>query len=68
MNIYAEPGTKVTFSGKGGYEEQQKQARRMLQIGATYEVFRIDVASWSSQVWLKGIEHPFNTVMFDDKP
>lgn len=69
MNIYAEPGTKVTYDKlDAGYEQDQRHARVYLNPGEQYTVDYTIVHSWSSEVYLKEIPGhiSFNTVMFSD--
>lgn len=65
MDIYSKPGTKVRFTGYGGYEYQQEFARRFLDIDGIYTVEDTDVQAWHTDVFLR--ERPkkgFNSVMF----
>lgn len=65
MDIYARPGTKVRFTGYGGYDSQQANAREHLMVDAVYHVQSTEVGSWSSTVRLQEVAgHDFNTVMF----
>ena len=41
MNIYAENGDKVIFTGEGGYDSDNNFARLHLEIGKEYEVERL---------------------------
>jgi hypothetical protein len=68
MNIYAMPGTKVTFLyPKFGYQTDQQKCRMLLTVGDEYTVRRISVGSTHSTVYFKEIpDVGFNTVMFED--
>jgi hypothetical protein len=66
MDIYARPGSKVIFTGKGGYPAQNSHANSVLEIGREYEVKHVSVGSWSSNVYLEGVEGSWNTTMFRD--
>lgn len=67
MDIYSKPGTRVRFTGFGGYDLDQKHARQHLMIGSTYTVSKIDVSDWSSMVHLREVPgNGFNTVMFSE--
>jgi len=57
---------KVKFTGKGGYDSENKQARHILEVGEEYDCDEVDVGSYSSQYHLVGFGW-FNTVMFDDE-
>jgi len=66
MDIYSKPGTKVVFTGTGGFENEREYANKMFKVGQTYTVRNIDVRSWVSYVEFE--EFPggrFNSVMFD---
>lgn len=66
MDIYSEKGTKVVFSGEGGWEKENKDALGILEVGKTYTVLYTRVGGWFSRVTLE--EFPdleFNTVMFN---
>jgi hypothetical protein len=68
MNIYANPGAKVTFSHpNNGYEHHQATAAKHLTVGSTYTVENTEVGDSSSVVFLKEIPGvAFNTVLFED--
>lgn len=67
MDIYSKPGTKVRYLDENGYDHQPVDAREAgLVKGQLYEVDRIEVGGWSSEVFLKGFKHGFNTVMFEN--
>ena len=65
MNIYAEKGTRVVFTGEGGYDSDRDFARKMgLNEGETYTVSKTRVENWVSYVTLVGYDGEFNTTMF----
>ena len=68
MNIYSPPGTKIVYNNpEAGYDHDQQQCSKLLQIGNIYTVAGISVYSYASDLYLK--EFPgiiFNTVMFDN--
>lgn len=67
MDIYAKPGTKVRFTGLGGYDTQQANARKYINVGDILTVKKIEVGSWSSSVCFEEWPHNnFNTVMFEE--
>lgn len=66
MNIYAKPGTKVIFTGEGGYDSDNAKAREKLTIGHQYTVKHIVVYDWFTHVFLVEDEGPFNSVLFED--
>lgn len=68
MDIYSPPGTKVIFDSNGGYDHDKQEAAKVLKLGETYTVRRIDVRLSHSYVFLEEVSLPggfgFNTVMF----
>lgn len=66
MDIYAKPGTLVTFTALGGHKSQKREAKKILKLGADYIVERIEIHDWSSSVWLEGFDHAFNTTLFEE--
>jgi len=66
MNIHAEHGAKVVFTGNDGYEWQKEKANRFLKVGKVYEVDFTNVFSYNTDVYLVGFDEPFNSVHFED--
>lgn len=67
MDIYANPGTKVIFTGNGGYAYDNECARSLIKVGQELTVKRINVDNWISHVEFEEIPGKFfNTVMFDE--
>lgn len=68
MDIHTQSGDRVIFSAVGGYEIQKQSALQVgLTVGAVYEVLRVEVGGFSSDVVLKEFpEHKFNTCMFEN--
>ena len=67
MDIYAKPGTKVKFTGEGGYDSDKHVAFSYMKVGDVFTVKNIHVGNWVSYVEFE--EFPtlrFNTVMFDE--
>lgn len=64
MNIYAPPGTKVVFRGRGGYPPELEEAKAFLKAGEVYTVRRTIVGRSETKVYLEGFEKPFNSVQF----
>lgn len=67
MNIYAGRGTKVVFTGRGGYSHDKREAHRYLKVGQIYTVDHTDVGFSRTKVYL--IEVPgryFTSTMFGD--
>ena len=66
MPLDTSVGTRVRFTGYGGYDWQQKKARELLTVDAIYTVANLDVGDWSSSVQLEEKPgHTFNAVMFE---
>jgi hypothetical protein len=68
MDIYSKPGTKVVFTGEGGYESDRENANQFLFVGNEYTVDSVTVGGFMSYVRLQ--EFPgimFNTVLFKEK-
>ncbi len=67
MNIYANEGDKVIFTGRGGHDKENADARKQLKVGETYTVAETDVFGWNTDVYLKEFPgKPFNSVLFKD--
>ena len=66
MSLNSKKGTKVKFTGIGGWDFDKNFARKHLSVGGNYTISKIRVSGWYSYVTLE--EFPdleFNTVMFD---
>ena len=67
MNIYAEEGAKVKYTGENGYEHHKEHANKYLKVGETYTVENTYVSGWHTDVWLKEVPNEkFNSVHFED--
>lgn len=67
MNIHALAGTKVKYTGQGGYGPEKERADKHLTVGDTYTVAYTNVGNWHTNVHLREVPGvPFNSVMFDD--
>jgi hypothetical protein len=65
MDIYAQPGTRVQFHARGGYDSEKAEAMKHLSLGGVYTVCRTEVGRSSSTVWLQEESgRGFNTVLF----
>lgn len=65
MALECKPGTKIRYTGKNGWDFDQIESRKRLEVGREYTVSSIDIGSWKSWVYL--VEYPgygFNTVHF----
>ena len=69
MEIKGSEGRKIAFKHpNAGYKYDQDLAKEHLELDKVYTIRRLEVHSWSSQVWLEDIsgDVSFNTVLFDD--
>ena len=67
MNIHAEEGTKVKYTGTGGYDEHRKHANKYLKVGETYTVLNTNVSGWHTSVFLQEVPNQcFNSVHFEE--
>lgn len=67
MDIYAKPGTKVRYTGEGGYDNDKHFANSHFKVGDVLTVKNIKVGNFMSYAEFE--EHPgrnFNTVMFEE--
>jgi len=65
MDLYSKPGTKIVFTGIGGYPNQNLYAQERLIIGRVYTVKLVEVYDFASFVRLEEEDGHFNTVMFE---
>jgi hypothetical protein len=66
MDIYAEKGTKVKYTGNGGYQGDKDHANNYLKVGETYTVLTTKVSGWCTDVFLKELPNQcFNSVHFE---
>ena len=56
----------VKFTNKGGRASDQDYAQTKLELNKEYEVLRLDVSSWNTNVYLVGIDGKFNSCVFED--
>lgn len=65
MDIYSKEGTKVGYTGKGGYDSDKEHANKYLKVGEIYTVDYTDVGSYHTNVYLKEfLNKSFNSVHF----
>ncbi len=66
MDIYAEEGKRVKYTGKNGYEYDKEHANKHLKVGEIYTVENTYVSGWHTDVWLKEVPNEkFNSVHFE---
>ena len=67
MDIYAKPGTKVKFTGEGGYDNDRHVASSHMKVGDVFTVKDIKISRFMSFVEFEEItDVKFNTVMFEE--
>jgi hypothetical protein len=65
IDIYSEEGTKVKYTGKGGYDHHKEHANKHLKVGEIYTIDHTDVGGWHTDVYLKEVPNQaFNSVHF----
>ena len=60
-----EKGMKLVFEGKGGYKLERESAKDKLVIGQSYQVEKIQVGGWNTEVYLQGYKNSFNHCLFE---
>lgn len=67
IDIYSKEGTKVKYTGKGGYDCHKEYANKHLKVGEIYTIDHTDVGGWHTDVYLKEVpDKAFNSVHFVD--
>ncbi|MGN7360039.1 hypothetical protein ACTHPF_27040 [Paenibacillus sp. SAF-054] len=67
MNILkASKGSKIRFTGKGGWEGEAEHALSILQKGEVYTIDQIGIYQAQTYVFFEGYKESFNSVMFED--
>ena len=67
MDIYAKQGTKIKYTGKGGYDSDKEYANKHLSVNEVYTVCYIDVGGWRTEVYLEELPNLcFNSVHFEE--
>ena len=56
---------KLVFEGKGGYKLERESAKDKLVIGQSYQVEKIQVGGWNTEVYLQGYNNSFNSCLFE---
>jgi len=67
MNLNTKAGDEIIYAYPGNGRDGDKKLCEVLTVGAIYAVDKLEVGSYSSQVWLEGYGGPFNTVMFENR-
>ena len=59
--------SKVRFTGRGGYDEDNKRVNKILTVGSVYTVIRIEIDRFSSEIHIEEFpKRSFSTVFFED--
>ncbi|CAM3296840.1 MULTISPECIES: hypothetical protein [Paenibacillus] len=69
MDIFrAGKGTKVVFTGQGGWNGEAELAARVLTVGEVYIISEISIHQSSTTIYLEGFDERqgFNSVLFED--
>lgn len=66
MNLDSSRGNKIIFTGENGSPFQEKEAKKLLEVGKVYEIDYIVKGNWFNYVSLKGVKGQFPTEMFKD--
>ena len=62
-------GTKVKYTGEGGYAHHKEHANKHLKVGEVYTIDQTDVGEWHTDVYLKEVPNQaFNSVHFVNTP
>ena len=65
MDIYAKEGTKVKYTGTGGYDHHKEHANKYLKKDEIYTVLRTEVGGWHTDVFLQEVPNQcFNSTHF----
>jgi hypothetical protein len=65
IDIYVPKGTKVKYTGRGGYDHHKKHANKHLKVDEIYTIDYTNVDGWHTDVYLKEIPNEaFNSVHF----
>jgi hypothetical protein len=62
---WPEPGDKMRFLNRNGYDSELEAARKVFNTSDTYTVRGFDLGSLSSRITFQGISGRWNSVMFD---
>ena len=56
---------KLVFEGKGGYKLERESAKDKLVVGRAYQVEKIQVGGWNTEVHLTNVSGSFNSCLFE---
>ena len=56
---------KLVFEGKGGYKLERESAKDKLVVGRSYQVEKIQVGSWVTEIYLTNVSGSFNSCLFE---
>ena len=67
MDIQSTKGTKIIYTGEGGYDSDKEHAAKYLKLNETYTVEKTEISQSSTKVILQEFpDQKFNSVHFDD--
>ena len=67
IDIYSKEGTKVRYTGSGGYTYERYYANKHLKVGEIYTIDHTNVFDYHTDVYLKEVpDKAFNSVHFVD--
>ena len=56
---------ELVFEGNGGYKLERESAKDKLVIGQSYQVEKIQVGGWNTEVHLTNVSGSFNSCLFE---
>ena len=56
---------RLVFEGKGGYKLERESAKDKLVVGRVYQVEKIQVGSWVTEIYLTNVSGSFNSCLFE---
>ena len=56
---------ELVFEGNGGYKLERESAKDKLVVGRGYQVEKIQVGGWNTEVYLQGYNISFNSCLFE---
>lgn len=65
---WPEPGDKMRFLNRNGYDAELALAREKFEIGRDYTVKHFQLGDWTSFITFEEVPGSFNSVMFDFAP
>lgn len=67
MNIYAESGHKVRYTGENGYQHDHDNLKKLgVKVGDILTLDYADIDTWNTAVCFEEIRGWHNSVVFED--